>query len=373
MAEDSPTARLVRRLTAWGVPGAGSAATLDGTGCAGLVTRMRDDRLTGLAVAAAERGDLTLTPEQAEGLLGAHREAMTRALDHERALLAVSEAMEAAGIEPVVLKGPGFAHSFYPDPSQRPFGDLDLLVRTRDWRRACTILAELGYERAQPEPREGFDERFGKAATHRSPRGVAVDLHRTLVVGPFGQWIRPDELFDHVVPLELAGRRFRRLDAATSFVHACLHASLGQWPMELLAVRDVAQIAGRGLAWERVEELTQRWHLTAVVAHALDTAATTLAWEPPPAARGLASARASRRERWALASYHGSARTGGGPGLAVLAALPGLRAKAAYVRTLLFPDRRFLDARADDEQPASYGHRWWGALRRLAGSLLRRP
>lgn len=372
MDEESPTVRLARRLAAWGVPGGGSAPRLEGAGCAGLVTRIGDDRLTGLAVAAAERGDLTLTAEQADGLLRVHHEAMTRALDHERTLLVVTEALESAGVDPVVLKGPAFAHTFYPDPSQRPFGDLDLLVRTRDWRRACAVLAELGYERAQPEPREGFDERFGKAATHRNRRGVAVDLHRTLVVGPFGQWIRPDELFDHLVPLELAGRGFRRLDAPTSFVHACLHASLGQWPMELLAVRDVAQIAGRGPQWGQVERLTDRWHLTAVVAHALDTAATTLAWEPPPAARGLRAARASRRERWALASYHGSARRGGGPGLAVLAALPGLRAKAAYLRTLLFPDRRFLDARTDGEEPASYGRRWWGALRRLVDSLLRR-
>lgn len=362
---------LAEGVAALGLPGTRDGPPRDATGRDGLVDRLRHDRLTGLGLRALEQGSLLLDEGQIDDLLAAHRDAMARALDHERALVVVGDALVDAGVEPVVLKGPAFAHTFYPDPAQRPFGDLDLLVRTRDWRAACATLEDLGFRRTRPEPRPGFDEQFGKAATHRDARGVAVDLHRTLVIGPFGLWIDPEDLFRHTTPLELGGRRFRRLDATASFVHACMHASLGQWPMELLALRDVAQLAAGEVDWERAAALTERWHLTVVVRHALASASDTLGWEPPVGARPLREAAAGRIQRWALAAYHGAARDGGGPGLAVLAALPGIRAKLEYARILLLPDQRFLDARAEEGGPGSYLRRWWGALRRVAGVVRR--
>ena len=43
--------------------------------------------------------------------------------------------------------------------------------------------------------------RFGKAICHSDQEGLQVDLHRSLVVGPFGMWMRPDELFDRAYAL----------------------------------------------------------------------------------------------------------------------------------------------------------------------------
>ena len=99
------------------------------------------------------------------------------------------EALEKAGIAHRVLKGHAWAHTVYPDPSWRAFGDVDLLVGTDDSDRAVEVLESTGVRRTLPEVRPGFDRRFGKDATLLSASGREVDLHRLLVAGPYGLWV----------------------------------------------------------------------------------------------------------------------------------------------------------------------------------------
>ncbi|MGH2579345.1 MAG: nucleotidyltransferase family protein, partial [Actinomycetota bacterium] len=223
-------------------------------------------RLTGLAMAMAEDCLLALTDEQTEELLTWHREFMLNALTLERELLALASSFEDAGMEFVVLKGPAVAHTCYPDSSWRPFGDLDILVHVRDFQRASGVLAELGFGRVFPEPRPRFVERFGHTALHRTHEGFEIDLHRTLIPGPFGQWIDPEELILQTVSFSLGGRSLRRLNDTALLLHACLHASLGARPPLVLPVRDVAQvIASSQLDWELLAAWLKRWRLHAVL------------------------------------------------------------------------------------------------------------
>jgi hypothetical protein len=344
-------------------PGAVSVPARDWSASLAYLT---GQRLTGLAVAATEAGALTLTEDQETELLGAQRDAMVWALAVERTLQSLAESFDRAGVEFVVLKGPTFAHGPYPDPSWRPFGDLDLLVRGRDWRGACQLLEAAGYHRDLPEPRRGFDERFGKAATHTGPGGLQVDLHRTLVLGPFGLWLQPEELFERTETFELGGRTLRRLDDTALLLHAAMHASLGWRPPFLLSVRDVAQVAGEGAVdWRAAEDLAWRWRLAAVIRHAFEAATEMLGARLPAAADGLLSIRSRRREVRALEAYTTERRGRGGMALSTLGAIRGLRPKAAYIRGLLVPDRRFLAARMGGGARASYRSRWKVAFRWL--------
>lgn len=335
----------------------------------GLLSRLSSEHLTGLALAGGESGYLLLTDGQREGLLDRHRHSMAHALELERALVGAASAFAQDGVELVVLKGPALARVFYPDPTLRPFVDLDLLVRTRDWRRACDLLAQLGYRRVQPEPRSGFDERFGKAAAHRSHKGLWIDLHRTLVVGPFGLWLDPDELFERTASLVIADRGFHRLDDTAALLHACVHASLGLWPPLLLPVRDVAQVATVGnVDWEQFLACVRRWRLQAVVRHAFQTVADVFGLAPPEQVRDLVIQTPTPRERRALEAYFGGTRSRG-LALATLLAIPGARAKGGYVRALVLPERDFLAARAAQGRRASYLRRWMVPLRWLASPL----
>jgi hypothetical protein len=283
---------------------------------------------------------------------------MVWALRLERTLLRLADRFEGAGVPAVVLKGPAFAHALYPDPSWRPFADLDVLVPTERWRAACAVLAASGFGRDLPEPRPRFDERFGKAASHSDAAGVQVDLHRTLVLGPYGFLMDPAELFEHTVPFELAGRTLRRLDAEATLIHACLHATLGSWPPQPMPLRDVAEAARRAdLDWDRVAGLAERWRVSAVVAHALDASCRWLAVEPPEGARAVTAATPSAADRRLLGAYTRRRRRGG-MALAAIPHIPGLRGRASYVRAMLVPDAPFLAARSPDGRRPSYLRRW---------------
>lgn len=324
-----------------------------------LLPTLYQQRLTGFAAAAAEAGSLTLSSEQAEELLERHREAMLQVLALERHLVTLSEALEKAGVQMILLKGSALAHTVYPDASWRPFADLDFLVRGNDFQLATEVLADMGFHRSLPEPRARFDVRFGKAAELAGPAGLMVDLHRTLVVGPFGLWIDLDELFTGTAPLNVGGRLLHRLDDESLFLHACIHASLGWWPPLLMPVRDVAQVASFGdVDWDLVAARTRRWRLAAVVRHALTTASDFLGASFPQEAKALKAIPSRRSERRALDAYITNKRQRGGTAISTIRAIPGLPAKIAYARALLFPDRAFLSARQRNER-GSY-------LRRMA-------
>jgi hypothetical protein len=360
---------LPRRIASFGLSGrdGGEPIRVPDDAWPVVLSVLRGERVTGVAVAAWEAGWLMLTEGQSEELIGRHRDAMLGVLALERRLINLAASFEQAGVDVTVLKGSAFAHSFYPDPSWRSFGDIDLLVRTQDWRRASELLRALGLPRRLPEPRAGFDERFGKAAEHVGEGGLEVDLHRTLVVGPFGLWIDLEELAEHVVPFCLGGRQLRRLDDTAAFAHACIHASLGLWPPRLTPIRDVAQIGRVGrVDWRKLAEWGRRWKLSAVFQHALAIAEEYLGAETPEQAGALRTLVPSKVERRALLAYTTERRKRGGTTLATLHAIPGLRAKAGYVRMLLLPNRAFLTARSGGGR-SSYRRRWTVALKWFKG------
>jgi hypothetical protein len=324
-----------------------------------LLSTLTLERLTGLATAAAEAGWLTLPNRQTEEeLREAQLNAMLWALTLERRLVMVAGVLENAGIDAVVLKGAVLAHTVYPDPSWRPFSDLDLLVRTGDWDRITALLDQHGMRRRLPEPRPGFDKRFGKAAVFVGPDGAEVDLHRTLAAGPFGVWIDTDELIDRAVPFEIGGVRLRRLDDTALVLHASIHASLGWRPPLLWTLRDVAQAARSGrVDWNDLIALARRWKAGVVLAHSFRTARATLRADLPVDSGVFEVARQRRRDRRLIEAYTTDRRSRGGTALATIRALPGLRSKAQYLWALMVPSREFMAARTGSPRP-SYLRRW---------------
>jgi hypothetical protein len=324
-----------------------------------LLSSLTLERLTGLATAAVEAGWLTLPDWHAEQeLREAQLNAMLWSLMLERRLLTVADVLEETGIEAVVLKGAVLAHTVYPDPSWRPFGDLDLLVRTRDWDRITSLLGELRMRRKLPQPRPGFDKRFGKAAVFVGEDGAEVDLHRTLTAGPFGLWIDTDELIDRAVPFEIGGRRLRRLDDTALLLHASIHASLGWRPPLLWTLRDVVQTARSDhVDWDDLLGLARRWRMQPVLTHSFRTARAALRVDLPAESGRFEAARPRRRDQRLIEAYTTDRRSRGGTALATIRALPGLRSKARYVWAMLVPSREFMAVRTGSPRP-SYVRRW---------------
>jgi hypothetical protein len=364
MTESIEPREAIARIATFGVPGVGYAGpfTVSDDRWPDLWNGLRNERLGGLAVAALDAGPLDLSDEHRDQIVQRHRQDMVRCLGLEQTLLNLAEVFQEARIEFVVLKGPALAHSVYPDASWRPFIDIDLLVRTRDWKAACHVLQARGCTRRLPEPRPGFDVRFGKAAVHVTPEGHEVDLHRTLVIGPYGLWMQPDELFDRTEEFELAGRLLSRLNDTGLLLHACVHAALGQQAPFGQQLRDVRQVVAAGsIDVQAFEEWVDRWRLAPVVRRAfeLEAAETGMAW--PTWLRPLFESRGRGRDRRLLDAYATERRSRGGIALATLRAVPGIRSRLEYVRALVYPRSEFMSQRT---QVGTYGR-----LRRLTVPL----
>lgn len=356
---DPAISSALNRVAAFGLSPRDVPVVLDEQQWRRFLSSVVAQRLTGLAFAAAEAGQLKCLPEQARGLRSHQSKAMLQTLALERQLLRLADALHENDVGYIVLKGPVLAHGFYPDPSMRSFVDLDILVRGRQWRSALALLKSLDFTRKLPEPGRRFDERFGKAALHTDAEGLQIDLHRTLVVGPFGLWMEPEELFGHVDRFRLGGQFLPRLDDTALFLNACVHASLGWRPPLLLPVRDVAQIALKGdVDWDVFQSWVARWHLGGVIDHSVRLVEEVLGVRLEHAASVLKGVAPSRLDRRALEAYTTDRRRRGGTALIALRAIPGIGKKTAYIRALLLPRREFLAARTEAGQAPSYLRRW---------------
>jgi Uncharacterised nucleotidyltransferase len=314
---------------------------------------LAEEKILGIACAAANDGWLPLGEDHYDELVGRQREAMAWCLGLERRLLQLADAFDSVGLDFVVLKGPAVAHTVYPDPSWRTFNDLDLLVRTSQWRVALRMLEDgFGWPRRLPEPRRGFDERFGKAAVFTTQTGQQIDLHRNLAQGPFCVWIDTDELFERTMMSAVGGTVLKRLDATAMFVHTCIHAILGDPRPRLLQCRDIVETAAGPVDQQALSAIVPAWRLGSVVERA-GVEASLLDGGSTRRRIGLYPSGAA--ERRAFAAYTAGKRSSGEVTLATIRAIPGLRAKARYMRDLAFPGREFAHIRGAGRWQKAFG------------------
>ena len=118
----------------------------------------------------------------------------------------------------------------YPDPQWRPYVDVDVLVPGERIGEAIAVLADLGYQRQSPELRRGFDQRFGKGTTLRKAAAATVDLHRTLIAGPYSFLIDADSLFVQPRSFQCAQDSLRTLNAEAQLVHCAVSADARRQP-----------------------------------------------------------------------------------------------------------------------------------------------
>lgn len=347
--EDSYPSPLLA-VAGFGLPGASRAfprEPLDDDSWTSVLPAAQTHRVTGLLRAAIDSGALPATEAQAQQARAAHRSRMVRALSLEQELIAVIDLLAGSDIETRVLKGSAVAHLDYPQPALRSFIDLDILVRPVDIDAAVRVLVAAGFARTLAEPRPGFDRRFDKGTTLRSPAGFELDLHRTFVLGPWGFLVDIGGLWDSGQEFTVGGRSLRALSRPNRFMHACYHAALGDWPLRLASLRDVAEmLPGPGQDGEALIEFASDWGVEAVVAAAVSDARRLLGIATTDELSSWAQRYIpSRREVARLALHTHSDKTFAAQALAALRVIPRLRDKAAYVRALVLPDQQYTAGR----------------------------
>jgi hypothetical protein len=347
---DAAEGARVHAVAAYGLPGTLTelpGSPLEDAAWRSLLAAVRWQRLTGHLALAVRDGAFPVTGFQASELAEAHGAAMAGVLTLERTLLATVEALSGDGIETRVLKGAAAAHLDYPDSALRSFGDVDLLVRSADFRRATELLVSLGLRRRFAEPRRGFDEHFGKGASFWAPDGNEVDLHRTLALGPAGLRVRLDELWGSGTPFTVGGRTLAALGAGERLLHACYHAALGDHPPRLVPLRDVVQLVLSGAVdAERTIATAAAWRGRAVVAFAVSRAWAAFRLTDVVVLSAWAEQyHPTPEEERELAVYTSDSSTYAEKAVASLRAIPRLRDRLTYAAALAFPRRNYLSER----------------------------
>ena len=202
-----------------------------------------------------------------------HTWSYNRLLFH-RASPAIS-ALQAAGIEAMVIKGAALTIEYYQDYSLRPMDDVDLLVRYPDARAAIEVLRRQGWKALEQwNEQKGFSEqtrRYDHAMHFVHPSGQDLDLHWNLT--PF--CLGPDadcDFWEASKKTTFDGQAIRVLDPADQLLHICVHGAAWEsvapirWIPDALAVlRKTPQ-----LDWERLLLQARKRRLTVMVREALN-------------------------------------------------------------------------------------------------------
>lgn len=311
---------------------------LDQSGWMHLLSAAKAGRLSGMLWAAVERGAFPVTDEQERELEALQVDAMVAAVELEALLLDAVEWFDSEGIPSRVIKGPASAHLLYPDPSLRPFGDIDLLVPASEISGACRILESRSGRRRFPEPRPSYDREFGKGVSVVMPGALEIDLHRTLSPGPYGLSVRLEDLFQRCWTFDLGGKGVSAPPADVQLVAACYHAVLGSADPPPMGLRDVVQLVTNTDAATTAPDLARAWRGEAVLARGILEAWSALGptGEPPLVSWARSFQPGTRDRRW-LRAATGSTRSGPRQVLQGLEVVPGPAAKLRYLHAVLVP------------------------------------
>lgn len=235
MPEPLPALRLARLLAAGTAAEPGPAPPLPPEALPGLLAAA--DRHLAVPTLAGSLRRLELTaglPMELAELLETLREANAareRAL--RKTLVTVAAALNAARIEPVLLKGANrLLDGLYPEPGLRFMGDLDLLVESEALPAAVAALEAQGW---RPDPTRPLEDR---AFAHQAPPlrhpGLPglVELHRAPSDGAGGRLLPAADMRARAARVTVDGAIVRVPTLLDQLVHVTAHAQLhhgGRW------------------------------------------------------------------------------------------------------------------------------------------------
>ncbi|HVE87766.1 MAG TPA: nucleotidyltransferase family protein [Myxococcales bacterium] len=250
---------------------------------AGLVAEAGRHGLSGLVQHALDRSGARMPDAEAEQL---RRDALgirAASVRVKRLLGRSVDALAAAGIVPVVLKGVPLAERLYGDAGHRASTDVDLWVPPSGAAAAQRALESLGL----------------RASAHREPHHLElhgpeglVELH-LYPMAPFGEVVAGGAFRDRAVEAQSGGHRHLRLAPDDEMLYLAAHAT-NHLLQRLAWVYDLKLLARAepALDWDRLLRTAAQTGTGALAYYALDAAARLLDAAIP--ARVLYALRPSR-------------------------------------------------------------------------------
>ena len=224
--------------------------------------------------------------------------------------------LESAGIPCLCLRGPFAAATLYPDPADRPFRDLDLLIPREHARQALQVFRAAGFRLDQPRMPAGY---FLRNHLHwmtvRDRDGIVCDLHWDVEHRFRPYRIDLAALFAHSRRVESRGHAWREPGLEHLFLLSALHARkhlpAGFDPRNthgilfapgcLFQWLDLALLCRQNIDWNLTARLAADWNVEAVAGLAVRQLRTAFGIQfpgPMAALESKAPAAVARPPAW---------------------------------------------------------------------------
>jgi hypothetical protein len=211
-----------------------------------------------LAACLRSLEDNSVPPEMRQALVERQRARIFFTLRLTAELFRILERFTFEGIGALVVKGPVLAVQAYGDPSMRAYGDLDLLVRQRDIRRATELMSAAGYAPAVPLSAIDAGKIPGQYLFSKPDSRLIVELHNDLTLRYFPRRLPLEDFFARQIRVRFDGHEAPALSVEDELVLICIHGAKHFWE-RLMWIADVAALVSRqtGIDWQRVADSAQ--------------------------------------------------------------------------------------------------------------------
>jgi hypothetical protein len=208
-----------------------------------------------LAACVRDFADDLVPPEIRQGLADRQRAQIVFSLRLTAELLRILDRFASGGIGAVVVKGPVLAVQAYGDPAMRCYGDLDLLVRQRDIRRATELMSADGFTPSVPLSAIESGKIPGQYFFSKADSKLIVELHNDQTLRYFPRPLPLEDFFARQIRVLLDAHKVPALSVEDELVLICVHGAKHFWE-RLMWIADVAALVSRqtALDWERVAD-----------------------------------------------------------------------------------------------------------------------
>jgi len=172
----------------------------------------------------------------------------------------------------IVLKGAYLGELIYPDPAERPMGDIDLLVRHQHLEAAAQALVELGYHPQAEYWQDVVEQTNHHLPPYHKSGAEPVEVHWTIESHRLPFIIDSDGLWQRADPCQIAGQPAYSLSPADLLLHLSVHAVQHRFGAGLRAVYDVAVVCAHfqdELDWQALRMRAGEWAPDGAAARAL--------------------------------------------------------------------------------------------------------
>jgi len=221
-----------------------------------LLALAEDHGVTGHLTASLRKlGDSAVPASVRQTLVDRQREQIFYTLKLSAELFRILDQFAAEKIGALVVKGPVLAMQAYGDPAMRSYGDLDLLVRQRDIRRATELMLSAGYEAAVSIAAIDSGKIPGQYLFSKPDAKLLVELHNDLTLRYFPRRLPLEKFFARQIRVRLDAHDAPALCVEDELVLICIHGAKHFWE-RLIWIADVTALVTRqtNIDWRRVAE-----------------------------------------------------------------------------------------------------------------------